>query len=82
VLKKNPSIKLQIQGNTDSKGSNAYNLILSKKRAVAVKNYLVEKQVTPDRLLIKAFGESRPVADNSTEKGRRLNRRVDFVILK
>ena len=82
VLKKNPSIKLQIQGNTDSKGSNAYNLILSKKRALAVKNYLVKKQVDPDRLVIKAFGESKPVADNSTEEGRKLNRRVDFVILK
>ena len=82
VLKKNPSIKLQIQGHTDSKGSETYNLILSKKRALAVKNYLVKKQVDPDRLVIKAFGESKPVADNSTEEGRKLNRRVDFVILK
>ena len=82
VLKKNPSIRLQIQGNTDSKGSEAYNVILSKKRAAVVKNYLVTKGIAPEKLVTKAFGESKPVADNSTEKGRRLNRRVDFAILK
>jgi len=82
ILKDNPSIKVEIQGHTDSIGSDAYNLSLSDKRAWAVVNYLVQNYgIDINRLTAKGYGESRPIADNGTEDGRALNRRVEFVIL-
>jgi outer membrane protein OmpA-like peptidoglycan-associated protein len=82
ILKDNPTIKVEIQGHTDSKGSDAYNLKLSTKRAQAVVNYLVQNLgIDVSRLTARGYGESHPVADNETEEGRSLNRRVEFVIL-
>lgn len=76
-----PDLNLQIDGYTDSKGSAAYNLKLSKKRAEAVKAYLVGKGVSSGNLVAKGFGEASPVASNDTEEGRTENRRVEFVVL-
>lgn len=82
ILVENPTIKVEIQGHTDSRGSDKYNLGLSERRARAVVNYLVQELgADGGRLKAKGYGESRPVADNSTDAGRALNRRVEFVII-
>ncbi|MFQ6092536.1 MAG: OmpA family protein [bacterium] len=82
TLKEIPELKVQIEGHTDSIGSDEYNQKLSEARANAVRNYLIARhQIDPSRLVAVGFGEKRPVADNSTEEGRQLNRRIDFVVL-
>jgi outer membrane protein OmpA-like peptidoglycan-associated protein len=81
-LEKYPSVVLGISGHTDDVGTDEYNQNLSERRALAVKNYLEIKGVSANRLRAKGFGESRPVADNSTEQGRQANRRVECVVLK
>jgi len=82
ILIQNPTIRVEIQGHTDSKGSDEYNLGLSGRRAKSVVDYLVhELGMDPSRLTAKGYGESRPVADNATADGRGINRRVDFLIL-
>jgi len=70
--------KLEIDGFASSEGTAAHNLRLSKDRANSVKTYLVNSGVDAKRLKIKAYGETHPIADNSTEEGRVLNRRVEF----
>ena len=84
VINAHPEILLiEIQGHTDSRGRDRYNLKLSDKRAAAVVKYLVTKGgVDPSRLSSKGYGETMPIADNETEEGRAMNRRVEFVILK
>jgi outer membrane protein OmpA-like peptidoglycan-associated protein len=83
LLEKNPAMNIEISGHTDSKGSDEYNKILSKKRAQAVVNWLVSKGISKDRLTYEGYGESRPLASNDDEpEGRELNRRTEFKILK
>ncbi len=80
VLADYPKIMLSIEGHTDSKGSQKYNLRLSSKRAEAVKNYLIEKGgIDSNRLTSKGFGEDKPMESNATREGRAANRRVEFV---
>jgi outer membrane protein OmpA-like peptidoglycan-associated protein len=81
VLKKNPGIKIEIQGNTDNIGPESYNQMLSKKRAMAVKIFMANKGVEPERLKVVGFGATRNVASNENDTGRALNRRIDFVPL-
>jgi OmpA-OmpF porin, OOP family len=69
---------LEVHGHTSSEGSNAYNLKLSQKRSQSVANYLASKGVA-NRLVAKGYGESQPIADNSTEQGRERNRRVELI---
>jgi len=73
--------KVQIEGHTDSTASNRHNLKLSKDRIASVRSYLVGKGIEPNRLSIKAFGETKPIASNKTEDGRAKNRRVEFRIM-
>jgi outer membrane protein OmpA-like peptidoglycan-associated protein len=73
--------KVRIEGHTDSRGSDAYNQKLSERRANAVKKYLLRKKVPADRLEAVGRGETKPVAPNSTAKGREANRRVEFIIV-
>jgi outer membrane protein OmpA-like peptidoglycan-associated protein len=80
-LKKNPSLKIEISGHTDDVGNEQSNLKLSQSRAEAVKNYLTEKGITADRLTAKGYGKSKPIALNSTEEGRKQNRRTEFTVL-
>ena len=80
VLKERPDIKVEIQGHTDSVGSESFNLALSQRRAEAVRNYLIMHGIDPSRLIAKGYGESRPIGDNRSISGRRMNRRIDFVI--
>ncbi len=78
ILKKNTSLKLEIQGHTDNRGSEAYNQPLSEKRAKAVMEYLVENGVEQSRLNFVGYGFSRPATSNDTAEGRAMNRRVEL----
>lgn len=80
MMKKNPSYKLHISGHTDNVGKPAQNLKLSKERAAAVVKYLTKKGIKSSRLRSDGFGGTKPVASNKTEKGKALNRRVDFEV--
>ncbi len=75
-LKENTDLQLTIEGHTDNVGSDASNKTLSLKRANTVKAYLVKKGVTKDRITTEGYGESQPIADNTTAAGRTRNRRV------
>ena len=77
-LKQNMNLIVEIQGHTDNVGDKNYNQALSEKRANAVKDYLIEKGITKDRLSSKGYGMTIPFASNDTEEGRAKNRRVQF----
>jgi OOP family OmpA-OmpF porin len=77
-LRANASKKYELDGFASSEGTAAHNLKLSRDRANSVKTYLVNSGVDAKRLKVKAYGETHPIADNSTEEGRILNRRVEF----
>jgi len=79
-LVKQPELKVEIQGYTDSTGSAEYNLHLSQKRAESVRSYLTSKGVTPMDLTAKGFGKASPIATNATAEGRAENRRVAFQV--
>jgi outer membrane protein OmpA-like peptidoglycan-associated protein/tetratricopeptide (TPR) repeat protein len=81
LMNENPNIKILISGFTDNVGKPADNLILSKGRAVAVVNYLISKGVKNERLSFKGNGEASPIAENSSEEGRALNRRTELSIV-
>ena len=83
-----PEVIVEIASHTDAKGSDEYNLKLSERRSLSVKNYLInEGKITENRLINKWFGESMPVAPNTlpdgtdNEAGRDLNRRTEFKII-
>jgi OmpA-OmpF porin, OOP family len=78
TLLNNPEVKVEIQGYTDSIGSDAYNMKLGQRRADAVKDYLLSKGLSADRLSTVSFGKTKPVADNKTDEGRAMNRRIEF----
>lgn len=79
TLKAWGDVDIEVAGHTDSMGSDAYNMKLSRQRAAAVRNFLISRGVAADRLTAKGYGESQPVADNATEEGRFKNRRVELV---
>lgn len=81
VLKKKPTWKLQISGHTDNVGDDNGNLVLSKKRAEALRNYLVLNGVEDVRMIVLYFGETKPIANNDTPEGRQKNRRVEMKIV-
>ena len=81
ILQKYPDTDIEIQGHTDSKGSNTYNTDLSQRRANTVKNYLVQNNVSGSRLAAIGFGESAPKHPNDTEANRAMNRRVVFLVM-
>lgn len=80
VLNTYPDTDIQIQGHTDSKGTEAYNQKLSVYRASAVSDYLRGSGINTNRISIKGFGETVPKYNNDTENGRSQNRRVEFLI--
>lgn len=80
LLNDNPSVKIQIDGHTDNVGQEKDNQLLSANRAKAVVGYLLSKATNPQRLTYKGFGSTKPVAGNSTETGRALNRRTELSI--
>ena len=81
-LQKYPEVLLGISGHTDDVGADEYNLDLSERRAKSVQVFLEDKGIRADHLRSRGFGETRPVADNTTEPGRQTNRRVECIVLK
>jgi len=79
-LARYPKIQIELSGHTDSRGSDDYNQQLSERRANAVRDYLTTQAVDSGRMTAVGFGESKPVADNDTDEGRELNRRVELRI--
>lgn len=79
LLEARPDLKVRIEGHTDNSGSPAVNQPLSQKRAAAVMGWLIAKGIDPDRLTAQGYGDSKPIADNSTSEGRAKNRRVELV---
>ena len=75
-----PDLKLQIEGYTDSIGSDEYNQTLSEKRAEAVRDYIVGAGVSMNNVAAQGLGKADPVADNTTAAGRKLNRRVEMIV--
>ncbi|MBU1370413.1 MAG: OmpA family protein [Bacteroidetes bacterium] len=80
VLNVYPETDIEIQGHTDSRGSEQYNQTLSVQRANIVSDYLADKGIAHDRLETKGFGETLPKYENQTAEGRTQNRRVEFMI--
>jgi len=80
-LVRNPELRIEIGGHTDSKGSNQYNLELSKQRARVVYQYLIDHGIDKNRLTYKGYGETKPVRSNETEAGRAANRRTEIRVI-
>jgi len=80
-LSKHPRLKVELQGYTDSTGSDKYNLTLSDKRANSVREYLISQNVKPEQLSARGYGKANPVASNATPAGRSKNRRVVMKVL-
>ncbi|MFZ4455728.1 MAG: OmpA family protein [Bacteroidales bacterium] len=80
IMKTNPAYKITINGHTDNVGKPESNLVLSQKRADAVKNYMIANGVAAERMTAVGLGDTTPVADNATPAGRTLNRRVEFIV--
>jgi outer membrane protein OmpA-like peptidoglycan-associated protein len=80
ILVAYPGLKVQVEGYTDSIGSDEYNLKLSEQRADGVRDYLVAQSVADQSVTAKGYGKNDPVADNSTDSGRAQNRRVELVV--
>jgi outer membrane protein OmpA-like peptidoglycan-associated protein len=78
LMKDNPGLKVEVQGHTDNVGQRAYNRQLSERRAMTVRSFLSLYGIDPERMTVRGFGAERPVADNRTEEGRALNRRVEL----
>ncbi len=81
ALRQYPDANVAIEGHTDSRGRDAYNLELSQRRANAVRAYLVQQGIANNRLTATGYGETRPIRSNNTEAGRQANRRVEFKVL-
>jgi outer membrane protein OmpA-like peptidoglycan-associated protein len=79
TLKKWGDVDVEVAGHTCNIGTDSYNMDLSRRRAEAVRHYLISKGVSADRLTVRGYGESQPVASNDTLEGRVMNRRVELV---
>lgn len=79
-IKSHKKLHVKINGHTDNIADEKFNLDLSKRRAVAVKNYLIKRGCKEERLITKGFGEHQPTASNNTPSGRQKNRRVEFIV--
>jgi OmpA-OmpF porin, OOP family len=79
-LNEHPDQTVVIEGHTDSKGSDTYNLDLSQRRAQAVQGFLLSNGIGGERIAVRGYGEAYPVASNDTMAGRQQNRRVEIVV--
>jgi outer membrane protein OmpA-like peptidoglycan-associated protein len=82
VMLEFPTLEILFEGHTDNQGDFQLNLKLSEDRIEEVKNYLISKSVPSERITTKGWGQTRPIASNATEERRKLNRRVEFTIVK
>jgi OOP family OmpA-OmpF porin len=80
-LKENPSVRVLVEGHTDSIGTEKYNQVLSERRANAVRDYMVSRGIDASRISTRGYGELKPIASNKTAEGRAKNRRVDITTL-
>ena len=80
IISSHPGLKIEVEGHTDSVGSDEYNMRLSQNRATEVSSYLASQGINPANLSAVGFGKTEPVADNSTAAGRQMNRRVELVV--
>ncbi|HSV10340.1 MAG TPA: OmpA family protein [Hanamia sp.] len=80
ILNKYPNTNIEIQGHTDSRGTDEYNMALSLRRANAVRDYLASQGIAGTRMTTRGFGESAPAYSNDTPEGMAQNRRVEFLI--
>lgn len=80
IFKEYPETNLLVEGHTDDKGADSYNLSLSERRAMAVGNYLKNNNISASRLTINWYGETQPKIENTTDANRAENRRVEFAI--
>ncbi|MBI2817913.1 MAG: OmpA family protein [Acidobacteria bacterium] len=80
IIASHPGLKVAVEGHTDSVGGDDYNQRLSEQRAASVRGYLVQQGVPANDVRAEGFGESDPIASNSTPEGRQRNRRVDIVV--
>ncbi|GAB4115570.1 MAG: hypothetical protein OHK0013_49780 [Sandaracinaceae bacterium] len=78
VLRDFPDITIEVQGHTDSRGNDAFNMRLSQSRADAVRQYLINQGIAAERLTARGYGETVPIESNLTNEGRAMNRRVEF----
>ena len=81
ILNKYEDTNILLAGHTDSDGSDDYNMTLSERRARSVANYLAANNVASGRMTVTGFGETQPVADNSTAEGKQANRRVEVAVM-
>lgn len=81
LLRANPSLKIELGGHTDNVGNKTYNQKLSENRSKSVFDYLVMQGIAASRLSYKGYGDTQPIADNTTEEGRALNRRTEFKVI-
>lgn len=81
MLKDDPKMSILVEGHTDNVGDPTQNKRLSLERAYNVREYLISKGIAGFRIQFKGYGDTKPIADNNTEEGRKMNRRVEFVIL-
>ena len=83
ILRKYPQLRISIEGHSDSRGSSRFNKILTHRRACRVRQYLIAQEgISASRLVCVGYGESRPIMPNITRRNRRLNQRIEFIILK
>ena len=82
ILRKNPDMKVEVQGHTDNVFTPEHNQKLSENRALSIKNYLVKKGIAAERMIEMGFGQTKPIATNDTAEGRAKNRRVEFKPIK
>lgn len=80
ILNQYPNTNIEIQGHTDSRGTDEYNMGLSERRAGAVRDYLQSQNIAASRMTTRGFGESAPAYSNDTPEGMAQNRRVEFLI--
>ncbi|MCE5311308.1 MAG: OmpA family protein, partial [Acidobacteriales bacterium] len=80
IILSHPGLNLEIEGHTDSTGSDELNQRLSEQRASTVRSYLIDQGLSPDSITSRGFGKTMPVADNSTATGRQQNRRVEIIV--
>ena len=80
-MNKYPSLRLEVAVHSDNSGSAEANLALSQKRSQLLINYLITRGISAKRLIATGFGGSKPIASNFLEKDRKLNRRIDFIIV-
>lgn len=81
LLQSNPNMIIEVRGHTDNQGNASYNQLLSENRAKSVVEYLLQNGINTHRARFKGFGQDQPIADNATNEGKQLNRRVEFMVI-